>query len=59
MDTKKFQVEIMWKEGTTDKQKDAIAPFIQETINAAEDAEGTESAIPACVDALTLRRTQE
>lgn len=53
-----FQVEIDYKAETTQEEKDAAVPFIQAILAEVHEVEGTEDAIPACVDALTIRRSQ-
>lgn len=56
IDDAKFQVEVAFKPEATDEEKNSITPFVQDLIKDIEEAEGTEFAIPAHVNALTIRR---
>lgn len=58
IDDSKFQAEISWKEGTTKEEQIACGPFIQSLLNQVEEIEGSVDGVPACVDALTIRRVQ-
>ncbi|MES2216643.1 MAG: hypothetical protein V4481_05110 [Patescibacteria group bacterium] len=50
-----WDVQIEWKAGTTDEERDGAQSFIN---HVSEEANDKESEIPDCVTGVTIRKVQ-